>query len=1535
MKSLYLRRTRSALVALALCLSAAVAAHAATISYTAASGTDTNWSTAGNWSAGVPTGADDVKFFDTGTNGTPGLANNFADGAFAGFIGSLQFGNTNGVHTIAIAPGTSLNITNGNLVVGTPGDVAAIRNLTNSISGLTSTLNFSNANASLAIQQGTATAVNGSRGNLNLSGLGTFNANISRIGLGTTSLPNPNNANQREAGSLFLARTNLIVLSYTDTLTNYQLAGRTNAIELSRNPGNNGAIMSLLFLGQTNAIYVDSMGFGRDKASSSSAAWMGFNPAFSNPSAYIRGNSGDSSRVTWWAISDMSANASSAQVAIGTNDFTGGTVDALVDVLSLARDCSPNHTAASANMIGVLTFNVGTIDANTIYLGNQSLGPITSIPANLGFINVNGSATLRVNSSLVLGRTVNASGTAALRTSGTLNIRNGTVLANSIIGGIASTNNIITLTNGTLVVTNTAGTTAKAITTISSTNSTLQLTVSGANSPNVVVTNLITGGTTNIIAVPTVAVFASYPTQFTLVKYTGTIGGAGYNFGLGAIAGSAPGAYLSNNTLNASIDLVLPTDPKPLITSLPNSYGGNPGDNVTFTAGYSGSAPITLQWLKDGTNVLNGATGSGATYSGATTASLTVTSAQETDSGAYALVVSNPYGSVTSSPPASLIISTNDIAPIITGPNNLTVVQGNNATFTTSVSGKPVPTVQWYKNGAELTGEVSANLTLVNAQYPVDQATYSIVASNSAGMTTNNATLTVIVTPVIAVQPVSLIVTNTQAASFTVVSTNGVPAVTYQWKKNGGNISGATSATLNFASATPADTASYTVLIANSAGSVLSSPATLTVNSTMTANTLTPANAATGVFYDTPLSITFSVAPTLRTAGTIRIYNANNTVTPVDTIDLSLGNGQQRVFPSDTQSITYNFVQISGNTATIFPRFNVMTSNQTYYVTVDNGVFTDAAGAYFSGITDTNAWRFTTKPTGPADANNMIVAANGTGDFLTVQGAINSIPANSVTPRVINIKNGDYNEIIVIAARHNVTFRGESRAGTILGATNNATAQAANSGSTRARMTFKIAANDIAFDTFTLTNRTPQGGSQAEALMMESGARRFIANNTTFSSRQDTILANQNSSQGYFTNCTVNGNFDYIWGGGNLFFTNSTIHTLSGAAGYNITAARTDFGGSASTGNWMTPDGARWSSNGFSFVGCTMTADAGVTGITLAGNNGTAGGLSSWVNCRFATNAYVAPGAGLATSYNFWQYQNTESTGVAPVTYANVVTLTGADPRLLAAQSSVIWLNGWQPEYPFIVTQPANRTVAGGGTTNFSVTANSFYTVTYQWQRFGTNIPNATNSSLTITGATANDAGSYAVIVSNSAGSTISSTVTLTVGNTAPTLAPVGNSMVNVGVTVNFTNSAADVDAPAQSLTFSLLSAPSGATLGSSSGVFNFRPTTLQGGTSNYITMVVADNGSPSLSATQSFAVVVNVLNQSTFGAGSYSGGVFNSSVTGDLGPDYAVRASTNLVDWEVIFTTNSPAMPFNWSDPNAGSYDQRYYQIKAGPPLP
>src|SRR5205085_404238 len=151
-------------------------------------------------------------------------------------------------------------------------------NLTNTVTGAGGTLRINNTSANLVLNQGTATSVSGTRANLDLSGLDNFVMSGSRIGLGTTVLPNPGTANQREAGMLVLAKTNAITLAYSDTLANYQLAGRTNALEMSRNPGNNAGILSLLLLGNTNYFGLDSLGIGRDKASASSAGWIGFNP---------------------------------------------------------------------------------------------------------------------------------------------------------------------------------------------------------------------------------------------------------------------------------------------------------------------------------------------------------------------------------------------------------------------------------------------------------------------------------------------------------------------------------------------------------------------------------------------------------------------------------------------------------------------------------------------------------------------------------------------------------------------------------------------------------------------------------------------------------------------------------------------------------------------------------------------------------------------------------------------------------------------------------------------------------------------------------------------------------------------------------------------------------------------------------------------------------------------------------------------------------------------------------------------------------
>ena len=80
-----------------------------------------------------------------------------------------------------------------------------------------------------------------------------------------------------------------------------------------------------------------------------------------------------------------------------------------------------------------------------------------------------------------------------------------------------------------------------------------------------------------------------------------------------------------------------------------------------------------------------------------------------------------------------------------------------------------------------------------------------------------------------------------------------------------------------------------------------------------------------------------------------------------------------------------------------------------------------------------------------------------------------------------------------------------------------------------------------------------------------------------------------------------------------------------------------------------------------------------------------------------------------------------------------------------------------------------------------------------------------------------------------------------------------------------------------------------------------------QAGTNNAMAVVGWDDAGPNLSAAQSFTVV-------------------NSP------SDYLVQASTNLVDWETVFSTIPSALPFQWADPAAVSFGVRFYRIRLGP---
>ena len=168
--------------------------------------------------------------------------------------------------------------------------------------------------------------------------------------------------------------------------------------------------------------------------------------------------------------------------------------------------------------------------------------------------------------------------------------------------------------------------------------------------------------------------------------------------------------------------------------------------------------------------------------------------------------------------------------------------------------------------------------------------------------------------------------------------------------------------------------------------------------------------------------------------------------------------------------------------------------------------------------------------------------------------------------------------------------------------------------------------------------------------------------------------------------------------------------------------------------------------------------------------------------------------------------------------------------------------------------------------------------------------------------------------------------------NSTPVLTAASNRTVNAGITVVATNSATDVDAPPQILNFRLLTPPSGATINSNSGVFTWRPPVAAANSTNPINVIVADNGSPSRSATQSFLVTVNPLNAPVMTLQSSNNGLVRLSVAGDYGPDYTVQATTNLVSWTNVFTTNLPVLPFNWNDPAGTTLPRRFYRAVPGP---
>ena len=261
---------------------------------------------------------------------------------------------------------------------------------------------------------------------------------------------------------------------------------------------------------------------------------------------------------------------------------------------------------------------------------------------------------------------------------------------------------------------------------------------------------------------------------------------------------------------------------KPSIGTQPANQSVVTGSAATFTVTATGGGTLAYQWKKNGADI-----------PGATASTYTTPPTSNADNDAvFSVVVSNTAGLATSNDAKLAVTAAAMAAAITQQPENQSVTTGQTASFSVSATGTAPLAYQWKKNGTDIPGATASTYTTPATSNADNNAVFSVVVSNSASSATSTAaSLTVttgVLAPSITSQPADLRVSAGQTASFSVKATG--TSLTYQWKKNGTEIPGATSRTYTTPATSNADNdALFSVVVVNSAGTVSSDDARLAV----------------------------------------------------------------------------------------------------------------------------------------------------------------------------------------------------------------------------------------------------------------------------------------------------------------------------------------------------------------------------------------------------------------------------------------------------------------------------------------------------------------------------------------------------------------------------------------------------------------------------------------------------------------------------------------------------------------------------------
>ena len=824
----------------------------------------------------------------------------------------------------------------------------------------------------------------------------------------------------------------------------------------------------------------------------------------------------------------------------------------------------------------------------------------------------------------------------------------------------------------------------------------------------------------------------------------------------------------------------------PSITTAPQNQGVWTGSNAVFTVVASGQAPLSYQWSHSGTNLTNG-----THFSGATTATLTVSNVAAADAGIYKVVVSNSHGTATTNATLTVFLPPG----ITTGPQSQGVWTGSNAVFIVVASGQPPLSYQWSHGGTNLTngthfsGATNATLTISNV-VAADAGIYQVIVSNSHGMATTNATLTVLSPAVITAQPQNLSVGFRSDALFTVAAGGQAP-LNYQWTFNGAKLTnsshlgGATGSALTVSNVLATDAGNYQVVVTNQYGSVTSSVAALTVLFTNHVHFVNASNGAPLWPYADWATAATNIQDAVDAAiagdrifVTNGIYTTGSRVTGASTncvvvtnavslvgvagpaLTVIDGGGIKRCVSLAGGATLSGFTLTNGTTseggAGVFCASLsevvsncVMTGNNASIYTASGG------GAYFGTLTNCTLTGNVALLGGGAAysvLNHCLVSGNGSG---AGSGACYATLNNCLVSSNYSLSGwATYGAGAFSSTLNNCTLTGNTAVNDGGGAHSCTLSNCVLSGNSAGQ--WGGGARSCTLYDCVLTGGSAVAGGGAKYCTL---IRCVVTNNSAYLSGgvdictlTNCVLAN-NSSQttgggansSALYNCLVAGNYCSFDAGGaeqstlvNCTITgNSSGYSTGGVDGCALTNSIVYFNNASGNGNYSGTNYLSWC--------CT-------TPLPNAGPGDAVVGVS---------NISTAPA--FVNSSNDWHLQGgSPCINAGNNSYVPATTDLDGNPRMVGPFAD-IGAYEYQAATIVITTQPANQSRVMGQTAQFTLAAVSPFPLGYQWFFNSTLIPGATNATLTVSNVQAGDAGNYAVVVTNNYGSVTSSSATLTI----------------------------------------------------------------------------------------------------------------------------------------------------------------------------